>query len=481
MSQAMSPRPGGRVWDVVRAVPRAGVPALVAAVAALAVALAAAGSSEEGRAAWYQREAGRRERAGDADAALVCYQWLIRNEGDTAERRRAEAKAYQARGEPGRALSILDRLAPVDQDGDAPAHVAAALLLLGGDGSEAARRAAELHLRRALRSQVGDEAASVLGRLYMATGRAAEAEPLLTRAAVREPELLLPLASLARDRGDEARAREHAERARHIFRGRTTATVDDPEARCSWAFASAWLGDFPAAVATLEGGRRLSDDPRYRKALAVVYTAWADGAPGSAPADPRDRVARLVLALDADPASPTLAAKLSALIDRKGPDADLLRSTLLDRMTAGRAGAPTYVLLGYDAHVRSRGDQARTYWEQAARLEPDSASTLNNIAWTLAHAGPPDLPRALELADRAVAAAPGHADYRDTRGFVLWKLGRYGDALADLRASLSAFPDRAETHLALADVYDHLGLPDPASAHRQAAARARGTDAVGRK
>jgi Flp pilus assembly protein TadD len=122
--------------------------------------------------------------------------------------------------------------------------------------------------------------------------------------------------------------------------------------------------------------------------------------------------------------------------------------------------------------------EARLHWERANQLAPDMPAIANNLAWLLSQSAPPDLPRALQLADMAVEKSPREMNFRDTRGHILMKLGRWKEALADLEAALPTTPNPAEMHLSLAEVYRHLDAPAMAAEHQRlakekAAARAK--------
>ncbi|MBV9124130.1 MAG: hypothetical protein JO112_12290, partial [Planctomycetes bacterium] len=90
---------------VARKISLAGVPALVAALGVLAMAIFVATDSKEACANWYAAEADRRAQEGDYEVALICNQWLIRNRGQTPELRFAEAELYRARGDRVAALA----------------------------------------------------------------------------------------------------------------------------------------------------------------------------------------------------------------------------------------------------------------------------------------------------------------------------------------------------------------------------------------
>ena len=62
--------------------------------------------------------------------------------------------------------------------------------------------------------------------------------------------------------------------------------------------------------------------------------------------------------------------------------------------------------------------------------------------------------------------APDQGRFRDTRGQILAKMGRWKEALADLEAALPSAPRSTELHRTLAEVYTHLGVPGMAAEHR---------------
>lgn len=95
-------------------------------------------------------------------------------------------------------------------------------------------------------------------------------------------------------------------------------------------------------------------------------------------------------------------------------------------------------------------DQAEEWLEQVLDEFPDDVGAANDLGYLWADADK-RLGQALEMAQRAVAAEPENAAYRDTLGWALYRLGRYGEAAAEL--------DRAAALLKRPDgvVLDHLG------------------------
>src|SRR5262249_58618903 len=115
---------------------------------------------------------------------------------------------------------------------------------------------------------------------------------------------------------------------------------------------------------------------------------------------------------------------------------------------------------------RGQPAEARVDLEQAFKLAPDLPAVANNLAWLLANDSRPDLPRALELVNVALKHSPKELNFRDTRGRILAKLGRWQEALEDLEAALPGSPNNPGLHRALADAYEHLGDPAMAAKHR---------------
>jgi Flp pilus assembly protein TadD len=100
------------------------------------------------------------------------------------------------------------------------------------------------------------------------------------------------------------------------------------------------------------------------------------------------------------------------------------------------------------------------------QLQQNLALCCNNRAWELAKGPEPrhDLGRALTLARRAVELAPGEDTYLNTMGVVLYRTGRYADAITTVERSLAA--RRAQTGafdlFLLAMAHHRLGHQDQA-------------------
>jgi predicted Zn-dependent protease len=148
-----------------------------------------------------------------------------------------------------------------------------------------------------------------------------------------------------------------------------------------------------------------------------------------------------------------------------GPEGDAARSTLTGLLAQGEPPALLHFLLGNDAWQRGRPAEARTQMDLAFRAAPQMPFVANNMAMLLAMDTPPDLERALAIIQSVLTNAPGNPEFRDTRGKILIKLGRYQDAITDLEYALPSLGSATNTHRALAQACEPLGLSELAQEH----------------
>jgi tetratricopeptide (TPR) repeat protein len=85
---------------------------------------------------------------------------------------------------------------------------------------------------------------------------------------------------------------------------------------------------------------------------------------------------------------------------------------------------------------------------QIIRMQPENAQALNHLGYMLADQTERH-EEALELLERAIAVTPDDPAIIDSLGWAQYKLGRYEEAVANLRRAYAAFPDH--------EVASHLG------------------------
>jgi tetratricopeptide (TPR) repeat protein len=446
------------------------LPALLAGVLVLGLGLASALQSQETLGDMYAVQANLAAKARDYSRAQIYFERLARFPSAPPNSSYGLLLSYVALGDEARAARLWDVLASPDEPGFAPAQVWRAKLVLASPGvwSSPAVALAERHLRQALRTAPDAiEANSLLSQILVATGRVAEAVPLLRRVARADPEQGLALAIAYRATGSEAEALNQAAFEQRWAEAALESEPDDFTSRLRFARATAFLGRHAKAVEILRKGHEMTKDPRYGPALAAVFADWSDTAARETTGDTA-RV-RLLIAegLHWDPNCMPLLIRLERVMQTGGAEAEASRRMLTDMLAAGKAGVAAHFILGVDAWLRGDTASARVHLEASARNDPRGPMIANNLAFIMVHEEKPDLERALSLADLAVDRGPGIPEFRGTRGLILTKLGRWKEALPELEAGLPANPDHVELHAGLADTYDHLGLPDLAAAHRK--------------
>lgn len=237
---------------------------------------------------------------------------------------------------------------------------------------------------------------------------------------------------------------------------------DDATLRLAYGTANRRLERFAAAR---DWFAPLSDAlPAAEQMLIETLLTWSDRLPES---ESKLRLELLVETLRRSPQQLEAWKQILNLSAGDGPSAADAQRTLTDLLAQGDAGSEVYALLG--THALQQRDEAAAlrYLEQAERLNPQSGAVMNNLAWLLAFGKQPDLQRALVLANAAVLRYPHDPRLRDTRGRIFAKLRRWSDALSDLEQCRQAYDADPTYHQTLAEVYEQLGLAEPAEAHRR--------------
>jgi len=143
---------------------------------------------------------------------------------------------------------------------------------------------------------------------------------------------------------------------------------------------------------------------------------------------------------------------------RSGKAVQLLEKTL-ESINAKREKdlylqAAGILALCYD----SQGDSAKSIrlYDEVLLLDPGNVLVMNNMAYMLAEQRK-ELPKARDLAMKAVMAEPLNASYLDTLGWILFGMGEYDKSREYLEKAAGINPREAEIFDHLVQVYDKLG------------------------
>jgi uncharacterized protein HemY len=209
---------------------------------------------------------------------------------------------------------------------------------------------------------------------------------------------------------------------------------------------------------------------RYHQALAAVYLQWLQALEATSRRETPARWTALEgLLLHAPGNAAVLGRLLTATREPGGVPPEQRRQWLQSLLKDKKAPVLTRVVLAFDCLRLGQRADGLAHLREALRMAPPIAQAVNNVAVLLAQTAPGEASRALALMDAVLERWPKQAHYRETRGQILAKLGRWAAARDDLEAALPGLKHPAGTHRTLAEVYEHLGQPTPAAAHRRQA------------
>lgn len=370
------------------------------------------------------------------------------------------AEAAGRLGDSSQAERLMRRLA--DEADHGPAHLWIADRSLADPATlRDAGRLAEVATRLRQAEAAGADIQAVApraARVLLATGDVASALPYLERAAAADPLLRTDLAGVYARLGRADDARNTVAAAEQHLRERVEEHPHDRDLRVKWVTCLLNLGRTDEAIVALEYAGRdgLVGHPASGDLYMLACLAREREVAGG-PVD--GRLAWIRRALEIRPRSEVVLLRLvemsqEASAGEGAAEADRL---LAASLAGGEIPPAVSIALGTRAWKEGKLDEARAHLERAYQADPSNVVAANNVAWLLGRGTGPDLDRALAIADRLVAKHPAAAQFRDTRGQILAKLGRWDEALSELERALPGMRDSVETRRALAEAYRHAG------------------------
>jgi Tfp pilus assembly protein PilF len=128
----------------------------------------------------------------------------------------------------------------------------------------------------------------------------------------------------------------------------------------------------------------------------------------------------------------------------------------------------TLSTLGMTYDAMKRFKESDSTYEHVLELDPHYALVLNNYAYSLSERGL-QLERAYRMSRESLEKDSANASYLDTFGWILYKLGRYDDALPYIRRAVNSGEVNPVMYEHLGDVFSRLQRSEEAKTYWQKA------------
>ncbi|MFZ1978712.1 MAG: tetratricopeptide repeat protein [Bacteroidota bacterium] len=136
------------------------------------------------------------------------------------------------------------------------------------------------------------------------------------------------------------------------------------------------------------------------------------------------------------------------------PDKTIERLEIAHRLNPKDINTLSTLALTYDNEHRY--EMSDSLYEEALRVDPQSALLLNNYGYSLSERGL-QLNRALEMSLIAITSEPENSAYLDTYGWICYRLGQYQQARQYIEKAVAAGSASAVIYEHLGDVYFRMG------------------------
>ncbi len=273
---------------------------------------------------------------------------------------------------------------------------------------------------------------------------------------------------------DTENKKRYATMARDYYQKKTLDSPKDSQARLYLAQAFLILEAEEQASRVLSDGYLLTKDENLKQAGGEAIAAWAVRvriSEGKTKASLLKQIGLLKRALEVAPKSMAVLEVVSEVAIEAAEDDDEQVRSMVDALVDGDGmnAESLHFIRGTVALFKGKLDEATIELDLAVQNGQEIPGILNNLAVVLSKREPPQLDRALELSQAAIARVPNHPYLRETRGQIYFKLERYKEAIPDLEFALKAKEIAGPAHASLAKAYEALGQKELAERHAKLA------------
>lgn len=309
--------------------------------------------------------------------------------------------------------------------------------------------------------------------------RLSSAIPVVLELSKVEPMRGLQAAALARQLNEFDAAEQYAsaalERVKEMHK-------DDPtnsNIAMSIARNQIFLERHSDAIRTLKGSIDVAKTPEERRMLTqalgdaiVAYVTYIEKSPTNTVQERLRVLMMLDAAVKIAPNNPRVVTMVADHVLSSLNEDDEQIATVRAALISGSPAGIAHFIKGTSALMKEDLAMAELHLEKAAEQLPRSGAILNNLAVALALKEAPEYEKALQVANAAIDNVPTPTPhFFETRGQILFRMGRFREAISDLERALPAPDLKRRSHLMLADCYDKVGDADLAQGHRDAAER----------
>jgi tetratricopeptide (TPR) repeat protein len=382
------------------------------------------------------------------------------------------ALALEKDRELDQAFERMQQLAPVEEAGYIRAHLWIIEHLVSDElklPKEESQRLLKIHLAHVERLGARGPQLQLLNAVALVRdGQLVEAAEKLAPLVTSHPvaAMMRMECNLTLNRTDDARS--DARMVRLHMRNRASRGKELTAEECRvWLAAEGLLGDLPKAHELAKQWHKLEPNNKVARTILVDLSGQLFKVSLGVPDPDPDYLTDLFLLaaeLTDDPKG--LQGQFASLY-RLRSDFPLAQQVVDRIVNSPRTPAPILEAAGTVAAMLDEPKRAKVYLQQALKKDPQNSVALNNYAWLIIQEPNPNLSAALTAVNQAIEIAPKDFRYRETRGQILVRLGRWQEAVDDLEYAANGMPSSKEIHLALAKAYDALGDRQLAQVHRQ--------------
>ena len=317
---------------------------------------------------------------------------------------------------------------------------------------------------------------SFYSQLLEQSRETAKAISVARRAAAINPELHLEVARLFSRLGYNEELRSAANTVEEVFIKRLNVPSEKESDRLAIVEARRMANRLDQAAELLLEGLKNSSSPVFKRELSEIQLLmFRKSVFKTELGEDRADLSLLLKAADTDPLNPNISTEIAGLQrmkikgpEEKGPEEkELLKklvAVLRKQSDLGISSASAHILIAEGLFTDGNIKGAIKNLEMALIREPNNIGVMNNLALCLVQESETNVPRSLELLNRALELAPGNAELIDTFGDVLLIAKRPKEAIAKFELAIRYDNSRNNTRVKLEKAFRLIGMDADADA-----------------